>query len=206
MRFPTAARVSTLLLAIIPTSSASVVPAPPRALKPITGDACALGFDFGTSGVRCAVVDAAGGIVASPAGYSWGDKERNQSADDWKAALFSQLGDIPLAARQRIERIAVSGTSGSILLVEEDGTPSRTRGNPRMYDFSVKKQAGEAGAAALKLLEESTPEPVTLRRVKIPARVRASRASSSSYCPCQFSRIAWPCCSNCESAACETCD
>ena len=163
MHFLPAARVSTLLLAIIPTTSASVVPAPPRALKPITGDACALGFDFGTSGVRCAVVDAAGGIVASPAGYSWGDKERNQSADDWKAALFSQLGDIPLAARQRIERIAVSGTSGSILLVEEDGTPSRTRGNPRMYDFSVKKQAGEAGAAALKLLEESTPEGHTVR-------------------------------------------
>ena len=127
-------------------SMASVVPARTRALGAITGDACALGFDFGTSGVRCTVVDAAGAVIASPHGYSWGESERSQAASDWEAALFSQLEALPLDARARIQRIAFSGTSGTMLLVDEEGTPTPQRGLPRMYDFSVKKQAaGSSG-------------------------------------------------------------
>ena len=141
-------------------SSCSIAPTPPRTLPPITGNACALGYDFGTSGVRCAIVDASGEIVANPPGYSWGVAgERAQEASDWEEALFSQLAALPADARARVSRIAVSGTSGSMLLVDGDGAPAASRGIPRMYDFSVSKQAvGDSGEAALALLRRCTPE------------------------------------------------
>ncbi|EOD06617.1 hypothetical protein EMIHUDRAFT_42376, partial [Emiliania huxleyi CCMP1516] len=92
-----------------------------------------LGYDFGTSGVRCAIVDASGEIVANPPGYSWGVAgERAQEASDWEEALFSQLAALPADARARVSRIAVSGTSGSMLLVDGDGAPAASRGSPRI--------------------------------------------------------------------------
>ena len=151
-------------LAWTPLVLASVVPAPSRTLSPLAGDACALGFDFGTSGVRCAVIDATGTVIATPEAYAWGKAERSQGASDWEAALFSQLDALPLAARQRVERIAFSGTSGSMLLVGEGGTPSASRGAPRMYDFSVAKQAaGTSGEEAHALLAEHVPAGHTVR-------------------------------------------
>ena len=148
--------------------AAAYTTAPPRTLAPISGDACALGFDFGTSGVRCAVVDAAGKVIASPPGYAWGEaNERSQEASDWETALFSQLDALPADTRARVQRIAVSGTSGSMLLVTgEDGSsaPAPERGSPRMYDFSVKKQAaGASGEAALALVDKCAPEGHTVR-------------------------------------------
>ena len=158
---------SILKIIMIVPAAASVTPALPRTLSPISGDACALGFDFGTSGVRCAVVDASGEIVASPPGYAWGEAgERKQEAADWETALFSQLDALPADARARVSRIAVSGTSGSMLLVNGDGcgVPVASRGSPRMYDFSVSKQAaGGSGEAALALLRKCAPEGHTTR-------------------------------------------
>ena len=148
--------------------STTVVPSPPRILAPISidSDGLALGFDFGTSGVRCAVVDAKGSVVVSPPGYAWGAAgERTQEASDWEAALFSQLEALPAETRARVQRIAVSGTSGTMLLVEGEGcgVPVSGRGSPRMYDFSVAKQAGASGAAALKLLDKCAPPAHTTR-------------------------------------------
>jgi sugar (pentulose or hexulose) kinase len=147
--------------------ASTVTPSVPRALAPITGDACALGFDFGTSGVRCAIVNADGEVVASPPGYVWGAAgERSQEASDWETALFSQLEALPAEIRAKVERIAVSGTSGSMLLVDGDecGSPSAARGAPRMYDFSVTKQAaGTSGEQAMDLLRAHTPEAHTVR-------------------------------------------
>ena len=101
-----------LALGVHFTMACTVTPSAPRALMPITGDACALGFDFGTSGVRCAIVNANGEVVASPPGYAWGAAgERNQQAEDWEKALFSQLEALPAGLRAKVERIAVSGTS-----------------------------------------------------------------------------------------------
>ena len=85
--------------------------APARQLSPLHGDALALGFDFGTSGVRCVVVNAEGCIIASPDGYMWGERERRQEATDWNDALHAQLDALPADARARVQRIAVSGTS-----------------------------------------------------------------------------------------------
>jgi sugar (pentulose or hexulose) kinase len=145
-------------------AASSFTPAPTRSLAKITGNECALGFDFGTSGVRCAVVDAAGSVVASPEGFSWGARERSQSAADWEEALVAQLDALPIETRRRIQRIAFSGTSGSMLLVDAEGAPAAGRGAPRMYDFSVAKQAsGDSGAAALQLLNECAPAGHTVR-------------------------------------------
>ena len=153
------------LLACVHVAVAVVVKAPARTLAPITGDALAVGFDFGTSGVRCAVIDGAGVLVCSPEGYGWGERERSQEAADWVEALESQLDVIPADARARIERIAVSGTSSSMLLVDgATGEPSPKRGRPRMYDFSVAKQAtGTSGDEALTLVRACAPEGHTVR-------------------------------------------
>ena len=148
------------------SSAMTVAPTPKRKLKPLTGESdLALGFDFGTSGVRCAVVNAAGETVASPESFAWGAKERCQEATDWVAALHSQLDALPADTRARVQRIAVSGTSSSMLLVDaESGAASAGRGLPRMYDFSVSKQAAAgSGGAALELLTAHTPEGHTVR-------------------------------------------
>ncbi len=154
------------MLSLAP-SRALVTPAPPRQLGPLQGEtACALGLDFGTSGVRCAVVDGEGNLLHSPTPFAWGERrERRQEAADWAEALWSQLDALPAELRARIARIAVSGTSSSMLLVDADAgfAASDGRGPPRMYDFSVSRQAGASGEAALDLLRAHAPEAHTVR-------------------------------------------
>jgi sugar (pentulose or hexulose) kinase len=138
-------------------------PPPPSA---IGGDELALGFDFGTSGARCAVVDASGAVVCEPAAYAWGgEQERKQTAEAWVDALHSLLDALPAELCGRVRRIAVSGTSSSVVLCDRrDGTPAAGRGLPRMYDFSVSKQAAAgAGDAALQLIGEHAPPKHTVR-------------------------------------------
>jgi len=144
---------------------ASAVPAPPRELAPLTGaDEFALGFDFGTSSARCVVIDGTGAVRCEPEPYPWGERERTQRAVDLADALDSLLRSIPADVRGRLQRIAVSGTSGSVLLVDESGEAAAGRGDPRMYDFSVAKQApGGSGAAALELLAAAAPAGHTAR-------------------------------------------
>ena len=93
-------------LVLLCSTLSHVVPAPPRQLQPLKGDSLALGFDFGTSGVRCAVINAEGELIASPTGYSWGERERCQEAADWKLALDAQMEALPVETRARIRRIA----------------------------------------------------------------------------------------------------
>ena len=139
------------------TFAMTVAAAPRRTLVPLADDQLALGFDFGTSGVRCTVVDAKGAIVMSPSGYEWGERERCQDVSDWVAALDAQMQAIPSETRARVQRIAVSGTSSSMLLVNTaTGKPSADRGAPRMYNFSVKKQAA-AGSGEVSATREWRP-------------------------------------------------
>ena len=150
----------------------SASPPPPPA---IGGDELALGFDFGTSGARCAVVDASGAVVCEPAAYAWGsDQERTQTAEAWVDALHSLLDALPAELCVRVRRIAVSGTSSSVVLCDRrDGTPAAGRGLPRMYDFSVSKQAAAgAGDAALQLIGEHAPAKHTVPPPK-PGRARS---------------------------------
>ena len=148
-----------------PPRMASAVSAPPRELAPLSGaDEFALGFDFGTSSARCVVIDGTGAVRCEPEPYPWGERERTQRAVDWADALDSLLRSIPADVRGRLQRIAVSGTSGSVLLVDDSGEAAAGRGDPRMYDFSVAKQApGGSGAAALELLAAAAPAGHTAR-------------------------------------------
>ena len=146
------------MLGFCTMAAASVVRAPPPTLAPLRTPELALGFDFGTSGARCVVLDAGGDVLCAPASYAWGDRERQQSAQGWIDALGALFDSIPADLRGRIARIAVSGTSGSAVLVDaRSGEPAADRGLPRMYDFSVARQAGEAGQRALELIAAYVP-------------------------------------------------
>jgi len=78
----------------------------------------ALGVDFGTSGVRLAAIDRAGetlGEVGSP--YP-GPFERPES---WREGFRALMLQLPLEIRQRVHAISLAGTSGTLLLCEDDG-------------------------------------------------------------------------------------
>ena len=95
----------------------------------------ALGIDLGTSGVRVNVVEkrAGGGVsVLEEASAAWSDAEGRQP-DVWLSKLRETLQSCDQLAK--VERVAVSGTSGSCLLVDAD-TGKVTRG-PLMYNDAV---------------------------------------------------------------------
>eukprot|EP00667_Euglena_gracilis_P010618 EG_transcript_10820 len=98
---------------------------------PTGGEALGLGFDFGTSGARIAVVAANTHEVVHTDAVPY----EQQTPAVWVEALHALLGRLPTALRGRINRIAVSGTSASVLLVD----PTRnlvTRG-PLMYNYNA---------------------------------------------------------------------
>ncbi len=80
----------------------------------------ALGIDFGTSGVRAAVVD-------NQRQLRWSCRaEYPQSpnrAASWRRVLEDILGQLPAALRPGLESIAVDGTSGTVLLCDRHGHP-----------------------------------------------------------------------------------
>jgi hypothetical protein len=139
---------------------AGLVPAPAARIGRMPNGEAALGFDFGTSGARCAALGADGAPLCDDVSVEWGaDRERLQSASDWVEALHALLDAVPSDVRSRVSRIGVSGTSGTCLLCDAaTRTPSEGRGAPRMYDFNVGKQApGDAGARALALIGAAAP-------------------------------------------------
>ena len=95
----------------------------------------ALGIDLGTSGVRAAVVEKKtnGGVaVLEEASAAWSDAE-GRRPEVWLSKLRETLRGC--AQLSKVERVAVSGTSGSCLLVDAD-TGKVTRG-PLMYNDAV---------------------------------------------------------------------
>lgn len=71
--------------------------------------------------------------------------------------MHSLLESLSADDRKRVARIAVSGTSGSVLLCDGATGEASSRGC-RMYDFSVTKQApGGSGDQAMDLLKEAAP-------------------------------------------------
>jgi D-ribulokinase len=89
----------------------------------------ALGIDFGTSGARAVIVDAAGEIQATARHTFTG----TSSCEIWRCALESLLAQLPLDLRQSIQRIAIDGTSSTVCLTDATGTPLLP---PLMYDDS----------------------------------------------------------------------
>ena len=87
-----------------------------------------LGIDMGTGGVRACAIDAQGDVqgfasTALPAPRQDGDAIDQEPELWWQAAVTTirKLGEtIDLG---RVERIAVDGTSGTLLLIDAIGRP-----------------------------------------------------------------------------------
>ena len=88
-----------------------------------------LGIDFGTSGSRAIAIDPQQAIVAeSRVAFTESDRSRPES---WRLALEELLTSLPSTVRSQLGRIAINGTSGTVLLCEENGQPVT---NPLLYN------------------------------------------------------------------------
>ena len=79
-----------------------------------------LGIDFGTSGARAIVLDSDSHLQAE-AHYAF--EPGGPFCEQWQTALFSLLTQLPLEVRSGIYRIAIDGTSSTVLLCDERGQP-----------------------------------------------------------------------------------
>jgi len=82
--------------------------------------ALALGIDFGTSGVRAAVVDAQRQLRWS---YRAEYPPHPHAHESWRLALEKLLAQLPTDLRTALGRIAINGTSGTVLLCDRHGHP-----------------------------------------------------------------------------------
>jgi xylulokinase len=79
-----------------------------------------LGLDFGTSGARAIIIDDAEQLIwSTQTTYLIAD-----SANSWREALFELIAAIPAALRADLTRIAIDGTSGTVLLTDDDFQPA----------------------------------------------------------------------------------
>ena len=81
--------------------------------------ALALGVDFGTSGVRLALVNRAGGTLHEQATPYPGPFEQPEA---WREGLIQLLLQVPSTLKQQIRAVALAGTSGTLLICREDGS------------------------------------------------------------------------------------
>jgi sugar (pentulose or hexulose) kinase len=79
-----------------------------------------LGIDFGTSGARAIVINPSGEIQSQT---SHRFSNANNLATQWKTTLFQLITEIPITLRSQIARIAINGTSSTVLLCDNLGEP-----------------------------------------------------------------------------------
>jgi len=109
---------------------------------PVT--AAAIGIDVGTSGVRAAVVDASGIQLGFGAARLAPGDRRNPAA--WWLAVESALAALKAEADlSTVEGIAVDGTSGTIVLLNDAGQPMS---EASLYNDAAPVDAVRAVAAA----------------------------------------------------------
>lgn len=78
-----------------------------------------LGLDFGTSGARAMIIDDAEQLIwSTQTTYHTAD-----SAPSWRDTLFELITAIPAPLRAGLMRIAIDGTSGTVLLTNADFQP-----------------------------------------------------------------------------------
>jgi len=77
-----------------------------------------LGVDLGSSGLRLAVCDASGNPLAELDSNYQGPFEQPES---WRLGLQALVGQLPTGLSSRVGRIALAGTSGTLLLCRPDG-------------------------------------------------------------------------------------
>jgi D-ribulokinase len=85
--------------------------------------AVSLGIDFGTSGARLVAIDTDRNVLW------WGTREL--SAGAWREILFALIREVPPAIKSQVSRIAIDGTSSTVLLCDADG---RIVGEPILYN------------------------------------------------------------------------
>ena len=81
-----------------------------------------LGIDFGTSGARGVVIDSSGSILAEVR-YPFEMSLESDLIKCWRNALFSLLEQLSKGLRGEIKRIAINGTSSTVLLCDGEGNP-----------------------------------------------------------------------------------
>jgi D-ribulokinase len=77
-----------------------------------------LGIDFGTSGARLIAID-------NDRNICWSDSTsyQAQTVVQWSIALFELLRKMPINLKKQVVRIALDGTSGTVLLCDHFGQP-----------------------------------------------------------------------------------
>lgn len=119
------------------------------------------GFDFGTSGVRCCMIDSFKAIAHEDS-LSWSAIQASGSnqlvSQSWEIAMDQLLERTPANLRENVERICISGTSSSALVYDvESASVSR---QPRMYDFNVLLQNEKSlfGEKAMTAIQRVCPK------------------------------------------------
>jgi D-ribulokinase len=89
-------------------------------LKVIMDSGYYLGIDFGTSGARAVAIDGGENWVFTTK-LSFPSSSIEGWATIWRETLFGLIQEIPPAIRSKIERIAIDGTSSTVLLCDRAG-------------------------------------------------------------------------------------
>jgi D-ribulokinase len=82
-----------------------------------------LGIDFGTSGARLVAIDTDRNVL-------WWGNRHFEANDDWRATLFALIRSIPIAIKSQVTRMAIDGTSSTVLLCDAEG---KILGSPILY-------------------------------------------------------------------------
>jgi D-ribulokinase len=86
-----------------------------------------LGIDFGTTGARSTVIDAAGKIHSESKYTFEGDRAISSAQQQaelpkaWECALFGLIEQIPSEMRSQVRVIAIDGTSSTVVLCDTEG-------------------------------------------------------------------------------------
>ena len=81
-----------------------------------------LGIDFGTSGGRGIVINDKEEIITQ-VNFSFHQQNTNNLAQTWKHTLYILLENISTEIRNKIEAIAINGTSSTVLFCNSKGEP-----------------------------------------------------------------------------------
>ncbi|HTL90605.1 MAG TPA: FGGY-family carbohydrate kinase [Leptolyngbya sp.] len=103
-----------------------------------------LGIDFGTSGARAIVINSNHEIVAQ---VSDRFTPAIDLAENWKQTLWKLLEALPIEVRSQLSRIAINGTSSTVLLCDRAGDPITA---PLLYNDSC-------GASVLEQIRAIAP-------------------------------------------------
>ena len=93
-----------------------------------------LGIDFGTSGARAVVIDEHNSVLTQ---QECSFDTAGNWLEQWREALFFLLSEIPIELRGKVSRIAINGTSGTVLRCDREGNPI---GSPLLYNDRVPDQ------------------------------------------------------------------